>query len=124
LELNRNIHKGLSFLAARIPFLTDRLVSSFDPLCLDDPPWVTLSIPIEKSTLGIVTTARVNYRKQQTFDMVFLRSPSGSCANTPKGKTAQDGAPEMALRSPIRIIRLLLFGYAKFERLRITKYNT
>jgi len=67
--LKRSIHRGLSFLAARIPALASRLVEAFQPLEFDDTPWAEVSKPLKESNLAIVTTAGVHHQDQQPFEM-------------------------------------------------------
>ena len=67
--LKRTIHRGISFLAARIPALADKLVASFRPMESDEIPWAEVAKPIENSKFAIVTTAGVHHRNQPPFDM-------------------------------------------------------
>lgn len=67
--LKRAIHRGISFLAARIPALADKLVDSFRPMESDGVPWTEVAKPIENSKFAIVTTAGVHHREQPPFDM-------------------------------------------------------
>lgn len=69
MALKRAIHRGISFLAARIPALADKLVDSFHPMSLDDVPWTKVAKPLEESRFAIVTTAGVHHRDQPPFDM-------------------------------------------------------
>jgi D-proline reductase (dithiol) PrdB len=67
--LKRTIHRGISFLAARIPALADKLVASFRPMESEHVPWTKVAKPLEKSKFAIVTTAGVHHRNQSPFDM-------------------------------------------------------
>ncbi len=69
MALKRTIHRGISFLAARIPALADKLVASFRPMESDEIPWAEVAKPIENSKFAIVTTAGVHHRNQPPFDM-------------------------------------------------------
>lgn len=69
MALKRTIHRGISFLAARIPALAEKLVASFHPMESDDVPWAEVSKPLKESNFAIVTTAGIHHRAQQPFDM-------------------------------------------------------
>lgn len=62
---NRSIAK----IAARFPWLSERLVASYSPGESGDIPWALLRKPLAQSTLSLVTTAGVHQRDQAPFDM-------------------------------------------------------
>ncbi len=69
LTLKRMLHRGLSFLAARIPALADRFVDAFDPLEFKETPWTPFRGPMQERKIAVVTTAGIHHRGQAPFDM-------------------------------------------------------
>lgn len=69
MALKRMRNRLISFLAARIPALADKLVASFRPMESNDVPWVEFEKPLKDCKVAIVTTAGIHHRNQPSFDM-------------------------------------------------------
>lgn len=67
--IRRMMNRGLAWLAARWPKLSDKLVASFEPIASTSIPWHPVSKPLSQSKVALVTTAGLHHTAQAPFNM-------------------------------------------------------
>ena len=67
--IRRIIHQGIARVASFWPYLSQKLISSYQPLTYENSPWTQVTKPLIESKVALVTTAGLHHRDQPAFNM-------------------------------------------------------